>query len=64
MKINDNIFTNILASFLISIIAINYSVCTLQFKFDVMKYQITQNGNLIIGSRWNETIQDMKMVMK
>ena len=43
-----NKFTNILASFLISIIAINYSSASEQFKFDVTEIEITQNGNLII----------------
>ena len=53
-----NKFTNILASFLISIIAINYSSASEQFKFDVTEIEITQNGNLIIGSNGGKAKTD------
>ena len=45
-----NKLINILALFLITTIAINYSSASEQFKFDVTEIEITQNGNLIIGS--------------
>ena len=42
-----NKLINILALFLITTIAINYSSASEQFKFDVTEIEITQNGNFM-----------------
>ena len=40
-----------LISLFITFIVINYSTATEEFKFNVTEIEITQNGNLIIGSK-------------